>query len=579
MAKKKGSISLPNSNIYLKGKGSDVNGNSIVTLHFPNQRAFSIQTNGNLPDSYWKLIHAKDIYELTEADLKKLEKEVAFYVNQYGSRKQKDSLKLYPALRDSIVKKMKLGGSMGQIALSSRQITVGDFNKVIGTLYGIELNNEDKGLDEYLSDLGIEENDYPDLISGVEKQCNVSIPDPNWNNEDSKFTTVKDFLYYVNKNKTSTYAEGGKLEDAYFSKMYMPYANVNKKSISVTYQSSYNFDITIDFDYDLKGNLKKAEVIHDIKNWRYDISTATEIRGFENNAPEFQELLKTTNKVVKEFAPIVAKEVESRENNEWYIHDELTIAIIKAIAPVYKKWGIDIPTTWRDKKLFKKGGSTYAEGGNVGYETKNITGASKQLKNATHFAIHIPSNSIARTWDYKGYDKEELRDFMGDYFWIDVKDEHEGNVDKFRKADFKIVQRQNLHKYGIDLDNYSLFMGQKYNQGGKTDKSVDEFLNRTLYGDKMHLVFDQIGMDMPEELEGDEYHETMEEAYNKAYELYSKHPDMMNFKSGGNISETILRRVHPSVAVQPFIPYYEKMGCKVSTRIANDGYTEILGTK
>lgn len=35
-------ISLPNSNLYLKGFGKDINGNAIVKLTFPNQRGFSL---------------------------------------------------------------------------------------------------------------------------------------------------------------------------------------------------------------------------------------------------------------------------------------------------------------------------------------------------------------------------------------------------------------------------------------------------------------------------------------------------------------------------------------------------------
>ena len=111
MAKKKASISLPNSNLYLKGKGNDVNGNSIVQLDFPNQRAFSIQTNGNLPKSHWDLIHAKNIFDLKDKFLLTLEKEVAHYVSNYGSQKQQNSLMMSADLKQKI-KRMKTGGTV-----------------------------------------------------------------------------------------------------------------------------------------------------------------------------------------------------------------------------------------------------------------------------------------------------------------------------------------------------------------------------------------------------------------------------------------------------------------------------------
>ncbi|NJL75309.1 MAG: hypothetical protein HC892_10025 [Saprospiraceae bacterium] len=43
-------IALPKSNLYLEGSGLDANGNKIVKVSISSlKRAFSIQTNGNLP--------------------------------------------------------------------------------------------------------------------------------------------------------------------------------------------------------------------------------------------------------------------------------------------------------------------------------------------------------------------------------------------------------------------------------------------------------------------------------------------------------------------------------------------------
>jgi hypothetical protein len=71
----------------------DSNGNSVVKVSFPNQRAFSIQTNGVLKET--NNLYTKNIKELTEAQIKTIEKEVVDYVKQFGSKEQKQRLKTY----------------------------------------------------------------------------------------------------------------------------------------------------------------------------------------------------------------------------------------------------------------------------------------------------------------------------------------------------------------------------------------------------------------------------------------------------------------------------------------------------
>ena len=70
-------ISLPNSNLYLTGFGLDTNGNSVVRLTFPNQRGFSIQTNGVLKETHslGSRLGKKGIEGLTTKQLKDSEKE------------------------------------------------------------------------------------------------------------------------------------------------------------------------------------------------------------------------------------------------------------------------------------------------------------------------------------------------------------------------------------------------------------------------------------------------------------------------------------------------------------------------
>jgi len=115
--------------------------------------------------------------------------------------------------------------------------------------------------------------------------------------------------------------------------------------------------------------------------------------------------------------------------------------------------------------LYAEKSKSYAKGGNVGYSlSKPIKGESKIHKDNTHFAIHKPTKTIAFTWDYKGWDKDDLRDFKDDYFFVDIKDNID--VEKFKKSDFAIVKKANLEGKGIDLNNYQVFHGDSFGKGG-----------------------------------------------------------------------------------------------------------------
>ena len=48
------------------------------------------------------------------------------------------------------------------------------------------------------------------------------------------------------------------------------------------------------------------------------------------------------------------------------------------------------------------------------HSTNEIKNEAKLHKNNTHFAIHKATNSIAFTWNYKGYDNGELNEFKQD---------------------------------------------------------------------------------------------------------------------------------------------------------------------
>ena len=115
--------------------------------------------------------------------------------------------------------------------------------------------------------------------------------------------------------------------------------------------------------------------------------------------------------------------------------------------------------------------SEFGKGGEVEYEIKRIVNEAKNQKKNTHFAIHKPTNSIVFTWDYSEYDTKELNAHKEDYFYFDVKDIVSGNVDKYLKSDFAIIQRKDLEKRGIDLNNYLVFVGQKYDKSESKNES------------------------------------------------------------------------------------------------------------
>jgi hypothetical protein len=92
---KGGMIEMPNSNLFILGFKMDTNGNKVAKVSFPNKSAFSIQTLGNLPYSHKNFNSKTKVNELTENDLKMIEKEVVEYIKENGNASQKSSLKVY----------------------------------------------------------------------------------------------------------------------------------------------------------------------------------------------------------------------------------------------------------------------------------------------------------------------------------------------------------------------------------------------------------------------------------------------------------------------------------------------------
>lgn len=86
-------LEQPHSNLYIKGWELDSNGNSVIIVGFPNDKGFSIQTNGTLPETNNIIRRAHK--ELSEDELNEVGREITDYVQQHGSKQAKARLRVY----------------------------------------------------------------------------------------------------------------------------------------------------------------------------------------------------------------------------------------------------------------------------------------------------------------------------------------------------------------------------------------------------------------------------------------------------------------------------------------------------
>ncbi|MBV5282185.1 MAG: hypothetical protein JZU53_07085 [Paludibacter sp.] len=70
-------------------------------------------------------------------------------------------------------------------------------------------------------------------------------------------------------------------------------------------------------------------------------------------------------------------------------------------------------------------------------------------KGYTHFAVNKETNLILSGWDYKGYDKEDLKLDKEYYFFNDLADW----FDDFDKKTVKIITRAAVEKLGIVIED------------------------------------------------------------------------------------------------------------------------------
>jgi hypothetical protein len=84
---KKKEIQVPDTNLYIVGLGKDTNGNKVIKVNTPNERATAIQTNQNLPSIH----RVNSIEDIDEKGFK----ELTDYINNYATGNLKKKFKEY----------------------------------------------------------------------------------------------------------------------------------------------------------------------------------------------------------------------------------------------------------------------------------------------------------------------------------------------------------------------------------------------------------------------------------------------------------------------------------------------------
>lgn len=89
-------VRLENSNLRFCGTKMDTNGNGCYLFKYPNSRVFSIQAHNFWNGSHFRLVKDPAAffskYGVKPADL---EKEAIGYISVFGSKKQKEGLKIF----------------------------------------------------------------------------------------------------------------------------------------------------------------------------------------------------------------------------------------------------------------------------------------------------------------------------------------------------------------------------------------------------------------------------------------------------------------------------------------------------
>jgi hypothetical protein len=108
-----------------------------------------------------------------------------------------------------------------------------------------------------------------------------------------------------------------KANDKSFERVYFPYVTVRESDTLIEYKYPYNYDILIEFKFNSStGKLEEGRVMHEIKGWSFDIDSATEIRGFEGNKPEFDFLKSKTTEVIRDNINLIKQSISNGKTFE-----------------------------------------------------------------------------------------------------------------------------------------------------------------------------------------------------------------------------------------------------------------------
>lgn len=131
-------VDFENSNVIFYGFSHDKNGNSVVKVGFPNQTAFSLQINDPSWFRFTKGKYTKNISELEPSDVVKIEEEIVEYIRNFGSKKQKESLKVYSKFKGGVRDAKEINALLQDAIRKTKDLSA----KEIADMWNANINTE-----------------------------------------------------------------------------------------------------------------------------------------------------------------------------------------------------------------------------------------------------------------------------------------------------------------------------------------------------------------------------------------------------------------------------------------------------
>lgn len=131
-------VDFENSNVIFYGFSHDKNGNSVVKVGFPNQTAFSLQINDPSWFRFTKGKYTKNLSELEPSDVVKIEEEIVEYIRNFGSKKQKESLKVYSKFKGGVRDAKEINALLQDSIRKTKDLSA----KEIADMWNANINTE-----------------------------------------------------------------------------------------------------------------------------------------------------------------------------------------------------------------------------------------------------------------------------------------------------------------------------------------------------------------------------------------------------------------------------------------------------